>query len=71
MGLRKGKGTNFLKFLVLGQCVVSSPTIPINLATQMASADRGGQGLSIFPLVDPIWQKKTNAEAAAYAMHGR
>ena len=31
-------------------------TIPMNIATKMASADRGGSGLSFRSLVDPIGQ---------------
>ena len=45
----------------------------MNLVTQMASVDEGGQGLYFEPLFDLIGQQLTNtAEAAAVAaMHGR
>ena len=57
---------------ILGQHIVSPPTIPMNIATRMASVDsRGGQGLYIVPLDDPIKQQPTNIAVAAYVMHGR
>ena len=57
--------------MTLGRRIVSPPTIPMNLAIRMASAKRGGQGLSILPLVEPIGQQLTDMTAAMYAMHGR
>ena len=38
---------------------------PMNLATQLTSVDRGGQGLHLLSLVDPIGQQLTNTAAAA------
>jgi len=37
----------------------------MNLATQLTSVDRGGQGLHLLSLVDPIGQQLTNTAAAA------
>ena len=57
--------------IVLHQRVVSPPTIPTNIAIQMASVDGGGQGLSVVPIFDPVGQQLTNTAAAASKMHGR
>ena len=46
------------------------PTIPMNLATQPAYIDKGGQVLNLSPLVDPIGQQLTNTAAVAFAIHG-
>ena len=56
--------------IILGHRVISPLTISMNLATRMASVNRGGQGLSVVPFVDPIGQQLTNMAAATAAMHG-
>ena len=50
--------------IVLHQRHVSPPTIHTNIATRMASVDRGDQGPFFLPLVDPIGQQLTNTAVA-------
>ena len=55
--------------VILDQDVVFLLTIPMNIATGMASIDGGGPGLSLRSLFDPIDQQLTNTVAATAAMH--
>ena len=55
---------------MLGQRIVSTPTIPMNLTTQLTHVNKGGQGLHLSPLVDPIGHQLTNMAVIAFVIHG-
>ena len=57
--------------IILEECVVFTPTTPMNIATGMASIDGGGPGLSLRLVVAPIGQLITNTAVTTVAIHGR